>query len=235
MSKLSEMRQCTESDCDRRHYGKGLCKKHYNREHRRGRTPGTCSVDGCERSTGAMGGRMCATHYRRIREGHPLDLPVRGYGQTGCNEPGCDEPHAAWGLCKFHYARAKYDPDADHADRALRSKYGITREDRDLLIESQGGVCAICKLPPGPRGLSVDHDHSHCDRGVKKGCRVCVRGMLCDGCNTGLARLEKAGGTNAYLENPPAYSVLPNRVPFKARRAKPFAEEEALLKELGLR
>lgn len=50
---------------------------------------------------------------------------------------------------------------------------------------AQGGRCAIC-LRPEER-LFVDHDHRHCGPG--EGCRLCVRGLLCNGCNSALGWL----------------------------------------------
>lgn len=35
----------------------------------------TCSVDGCDRLNHAQ--RLCALHYRRKRNGYPLDAPIR--------------------------------------------------------------------------------------------------------------------------------------------------------------
>ncbi len=78
----------------------------------------------------------------------------------------------------------------------LMKVYGITIEDYDNLLESQNGVCAICKNIESHKTngkiidvLSVDHNH---DTGK-------VRGILCHECNSllGLARdnieiLEKA-------------------------------------------
>lgn len=76
-------------------------------------------------------------------------------------------------------------------DRMIKAKYGITRSELDVMIEAQGGRCAICGgLPNGPgKRLHIDHCHS----------TNCIRGLLCAKCNTmlGLAddvpeRLEAA-------------------------------------------
>ena len=49
------------------------------------------------------------------------------------------------------------------------------------LFEEQGGVCAICKDPPPPgQPLCLDHDHATHQ----------VRGLLCNGCNTGLGAFK---------------------------------------------
>lgn len=72
-----------------------------------------------------------------------------------------------------------------HAWR-LKNVYGISLEDYDRMLESQGGGCAICGGPPGKgRGgplnfFCVDHDHQ----------TGRVRGLLCVDHNTGLGRFE---------------------------------------------
>jgi len=81
----------------------------------------------------------------------------------------------------------------------LKTRYGITPEQYDAMLVTQGGVCAICGRPETSvcggkvRSLAVDHDH----RTGK------VRALLCGDCNTVLGRaddsperLEKAA---AYL------------------------------------
>lgn len=69
-------------------------------------------------------------------------------------------------------------------------KMGLTVEQYEERLEAQGGVCAICKQPPPTeKRLCVDHDHNCCP-GVGS-CGACVRGLLCDTCNTRLAWFEK--------------------------------------------
>ncbi len=78
----------------------------------------------------------------------------------------------------------------------LKTKYGLTAEAYDSLLQAQNGVCAICARPESSRltSLSVDHDHKTGN----------VRGLLCYNCNTSLGKfrddpalLRKAA---AYLE-----------------------------------
>lgn len=62
---------------------------------------------------------------------------------------------------------------------ALSQNYGITPEDYDQMVKSQGGLCAICACddPGTPHGFwHVDHCH-----GSGK-----VRSLLCQRCNMGL-------------------------------------------------
>lgn len=63
---------------------------------------------------------------------------------------------------------------------------------RGLSIEwfnSQPQICGICGCSPkdGTR-LSIDHDHRCCPGG--KYCHKCVRGLLCQYCNTGLGMFK---------------------------------------------
>ena len=63
----------------------------------------------------------------------------------------------------------------------LKRLYGITWEDYVSMLKNQGEVCAICKQECSTtKMLSVDHDHA----------TGRVRGLLCNGCNTSLARFK---------------------------------------------
>lgn len=58
----------------------------------------------------------------------------------------------------------------------LKTKYGITPNEYNSLLENQNHVCAICKTNGNGKRLAVDHDH-------KTGR---VRGLLCNRCNISL-------------------------------------------------
>ena len=66
----------------------------------------------------------------------------------------------------------------------LRKTYGLERREYDALLQSQGGVCAICKtsspLGKGPNSWKVDHCH-------KTGK---TRGLLCNRCNCALGQFK---------------------------------------------
>lgn len=126
----------------------------------------------------------------------------------------------------------------------LFKRYGITLTEYDWLEKLQGGVCALCgtaerrkaaRVPGGTskkrviQRLSVDHDHSCPNHGSEprdypRGCKECIRGLLCDFCNGRLlptveshpplrARFED------YLTRRPFTSV-----PVRGGTARPDAE-----------
>lgn len=86
--------------------------------------------------------------------------------------------------------------------RNLKIRFRISTDDYNKMLDLQGGVCAICRQPPGSHRLGVDHDHLCCLG--KKSCGKCVRGLLCDNCNFMLAKAKDDTGRlrNAirYLE-----------------------------------
>ncbi len=120
-------------------------------------------------------------------------------------------------LVSYHAEWAKRNTvERSHYNRRLT--YGLEPEQYTAMLESQGGVCAICGRPPAKKSLEVDHDH-------KSGK---VRGLLCWRCNSRLlsaagvdpARLRRAA---LYLEQPPAEKVIgehvvPPRKPRKRRK-----------------
>lgn len=85
----------------------------------------------------------------------------------------------------------------------IKATYGITKRQLQLLLDEQGGACAICRRTPDVAGtLHVDHDH---ETGA-------VRGLLCSSCNhaIGMARdnpdvLVRAG---VYVSDPSTVLLL---------------------------
>lgn len=86
--------------------------------------------------------------------------------------------------------RERYEEDAEHRTAVLDrnvwskmySRYGVTRDRYEQMLEKQNGVCAICKEECKTRQrLVVDHDHATGQ----------VRGLLCKSCNFHLGVLER--------------------------------------------
>ena len=81
--------------------------------------------------------------------------------------------------------RRKVNPEPDRTTRRrshLRKYYGLTLEQYDALLASQGGCCAICEnpKPEAEKSWHVDHDHQSGK----------VRGLLCGACNRGLGHFK---------------------------------------------
>lgn len=84
--------------------------------------------------------------------------------------------------------------------------YDISVEEYDMLLDWQGGVCALCDRPPKTVRLSVDHDHKTGE----------TRGLLCVRCNRMLREAMTAEWLKKALtysgDTPPTYWAL-GRVP----------------------
>ena len=85
--------------------------------------------------------------------------------------------------------KRKYKPTSEQQrNRLIKHKYGVTTEQYKLMLEAQGGVCAICGNGESKidgrwkriRRLSIDHCHT-----TGK-----VRGLLCASCNHGIANFK---------------------------------------------
>ncbi|MFI8976915.1 endonuclease domain-containing protein [Nocardia asteroides] len=71
------------------------------------------------------------------------------------------------------------------AERKLLRRYGLSRLERQRLMDEQGRVCAICGADESAALLVVDHDHR-----ASAGQPV-VRGLLCATCNSGIGLLRE--------------------------------------------
>lgn len=100
----------------------------------------------------------------------------------------------------------------------LIARYGITIETFEAILNSQGNVCAVCKLPD--KVFCVDHNHI----------TLKIRGIVCLNCNLrviGGARDKDHLLINAaeYVVNNPADVLFPDGLyllknPPKARRKR---------------
>ena len=103
-----------------------------------------------------------------------------------CEKCGFSERYVS-GRCipcaRETYRRHELQPGRAQAKRKrhLKKRYGITPEQFNLLLETQGGCCAVCGGDdPKARDWHIDHCH-------KTGA---TRGLLCSTCNTGIGGLQ---------------------------------------------
>lgn len=94
----------------------------------------------------------------------------------------------------------KAHPDKQHG-YYLKSRFGMTLETYQSLLEAQGHVCAICGRQNRGKRLVVDHDHA----------TGRIRGLLCTCCNLTLGRMnddpQRLRAAAAYLEKSVAHPV----------------------------
>jgi hypothetical protein len=83
-------------------------------------------------------------------------------------------------------------------ENALIRRYGITLQQRDLMLDAQGGRCALCTKDVVFKLGSAAVDHCH-ETGR-------VRGILCTGCNSAIAKL---GDNVSGIERALAYVMPP--------------------------
>lgn len=77
--------------------------------------------------------------------------------------------------------KQKYNPVVKRR-AVLKATYGLTIEQYDSILESQGNSCAICKIdtPSGRGRFHVDHNHITGE----------IRGLLCHHCNLALGNFK---------------------------------------------
>lgn len=138
-----------------------------------------CNFFSCGRPR-KSGSEFCRDHNKQfVNHGEVWAI---GGGRPASTEPcqfdGCDSPATRMtSLCLRHKNRAR--------------NHGMTHG--ELLELMNGARCAVCG---GTDRLVIDHDHSCCDSG-KRGdsCGKCIRGVLCNGCNTSLGMLGESQET----------------------------------------
>jgi hypothetical protein len=123
-----------------------------------------------------------------------LDKPETVFGKDGHGRRG-----STCNTCRNEKRRARgeharrirpRETSEDRHARLLWFNYKLTPEQYAVLLDAQGGVCAICRRTPGAaKRLAVDHCHA---TGV-------VRALLCIYCNVTVGRYE------AYREAVAAY------------------------------
>jgi hypothetical protein len=139
----------------------------------------------------------CYTKWRRRTQAkkpatcHP-DRPALARGQcSNCYQKWQREQNP--GRRQKYYANAK----AKYPGKYRLDKYGLSQQQVDEMLSSQGGTCAICGTnEPGKIGWCVDHDHGS----------GAVRGVLCASCNSGLGYFTDDTGK---LENAKLYLARP--------------------------
>ena len=168
-----------------------FCGENFESDVRPGTRPSYCSKE-CRNRAGTK--RSIERHASMADRRCPRCGEVKPTSEfAGLTHPYCRPCHAAYA----RVSRASKTPEqkarARLQDTAWRNS--TTVEALLLRLESQGGLCAICRsdLNGDSRRWHVDHDHDCCSdtNGKNPGkrqraCGKCIRGILCGNCNSGL-------------------------------------------------
>ena len=148
----------------------------------------TCEIDGCEEFASQR--RHCPTHKSRLTDyGSPTPL-MKCYGcykefiwidKKLYNRAYCND-------CKlFFVANEQWIPKY----WANIQSHGLSGYDFLKKLESQNYSCGNCRELFIPKQkIVIDHNHE-CDCSGNRGCKKCVRDLLCNNCNVIIGWLEK--------------------------------------------
>lgn len=126
--------------------------------------------------------------FRKIRKGKYLDS-------------WCKSCNAKRNLLRYYQTKAETKARRDEvAYKAKITRHGISIDEYQRLLDSQGGRCSICGDVPDERRLVIDHDHTCCPG--QTSCGECIRGLLCGRCNSGLGMFRDNA---TYLESAANY------------------------------
>ena len=152
---------------------------------------------------------------KNCRNGYTLKTQ-RGTATKPCTVEGCDIRHYAKGYCRMHYDRVRdygrtytlrqvvaadeektFYRDIDgkkvkvglySLERRLEKKYNLTLEEYEEFAKNGCNVCGAETGSSSDRNLHVDHDHKCCPG--TESCGNCVRGVVCNRCNTAIGLYE---------------------------------------------
>lgn len=167
---------CSVDGCEKPHFGKTWCVKHYNRVRRTGslelkpKTPNYCKVEVCGVELVPPYGRgMCSLHYKRfMKHGDPHYERPLIVGVAGCTIDGCEGIIQARGWCAMHWSRWDRYGDPMH-------RYGYE-------IHDGKRVCARCKTDKPLEEFGVR---------TKSYCMRCCADIAAERRRLGLTDLEK--------------------------------------------
>jgi hypothetical protein len=201
---------CTAPGCTKtKLHGHGLCERHRYLKQKYGAAAfagepwrhGICQGCGEAFERERASRKYCTTACRNMflnRKRH-RDVVGRDRICTRCKvfQPGS----AFWGssaYCKpcdkqLRREQRQRLPRGVRDRKGTLARRGLTVARYEELVRAQHATCAICgtDTPGGHNGDGiwlVDHDHTCCPG--RSGCAKCIRGLLCNHCNTGLGMFK---------------------------------------------
>lgn len=184
-----------------------------------------CDVTGCEKKH--LGRGFCAAHYRQARLAGMEVLPpdpnqhrlVNVNLETATAECSvCGEvrvvnvkrrPRCANAAAATRARRWERDSERlreYHREYNRRYRFQLEPGGFEELLELADYKCQMCGRDVTGRTARIDHDHACCDS--QRTCGECVRGILCNGCNSILGILENSHAWRVRAESYLGYDPI---------------------------
>lgn len=187
------------SDCEGTVLAKGLCSKHYNRQHRTGdpmgfrrfyAPTGECLAEGCSSPVKQYRHRR-ARKYCSLTCYHAAGHRERTWSDKACDHCGQQyapqSPNQRWCWTCLGEPRRYANGLLKYPGGRLLKLYGVSWPEWQAMLTRHGGRCWICR---DRMASALDHDH---ETGTP-------RGALCDPCNTRLHREVDSGWLTSAME-----------------------------------
>lgn len=207
------MRECSVEGCPEKHKARGFCMSHYHKASKEGlfkRSKRVAKHVLSEIDNENMTA-YCDTHACRVElyesNGKVECAPRRTERNKRATEAIKADPLRRENRREYQNSYQK-----EYRWKSVEAEIGT----RDSLLKKCGRKCEICNRDVDLDSMRIDHDHSCCPKGSY--CKDCVRGVLCNGCNSGLGM---------FLDNPDSLTAAVVYVKSRsiAYRERPFLGE----------
>lgn len=122
-----------------------------------------------------------------------IDLFAKGKKNKDGYRNECKECSAAY--YRDYYKKYPDRYKEKSKNQKHHKRHGLSDDQYDFLINLHGGMCHLCLTKEASR---IDHDHSCCNK--NRSCGKCVRGVLCNSCNTAIGLLKEDAQTINRIE-----------------------------------
>ena len=174
--KLEEVRTCSKAECNNPAEAKGLCRSHYAKLKNPAKKK-TCLGEECDVKT--VNG-YCSRHVKQ------MDKYGFTWGKTYPKERVEEWKNSKRADCNVYNCGEKVSSGGSNFCKKHRNDFSRKNCSEEFYVQIMSiEKCESC----GEQGrLVVDHDHS-CPHKADEMCEGCIRGRVCNGCNSSLGLL----------------------------------------------